>query len=140
MDGEGPVDHEADQSLAITSRVAAIAASESKTDSLLDRRGYPPRHAVLIDDPGVSMTVRFVFRLSLRLRPGGKRFGVGGVDILDPEVQSSCARWPLLSRLPKHDQGVANRDFRMHDRRVGIAVTQHFSAAERRLQERQFGV
>ena len=107
---------------------------------LFHRRGDPPRDAVLIDDAGVPVSVRFVFGLALARGACGQRPRVGGVDILDPEVERSGARRILPARLGEHDERVADLDFRVHDGVVLIPLTRDFRAVERRRQERQLAV
>src|SRR5262249_2868178 len=78
---------------AIAPRAAAPALVIGSRDLLaplyrgLHRGANPPGDAVSVDDAGIAMSVRLVFRLALRGRSRGKRSSVGPVDIVDPQIQ-----------------------------------------------------
>ena len=107
---------------------------------LLDRSRKPPRHAVLIEDCGISMSVRLVFGFAFGRRSRLKGSCVRGVDVLHPQVQRRRARFPRSARLTEHDQRVANSNLGVHHGVVGVSLATGFGAPEGFPQESEFGI
>ena len=74
------------RSLCSASRLRRCTPEISLRSRPADRRSNPPRHAVLIDDSGIAVSVRFVLGFAFGRCSLVKRSCICRVDVIDPQV------------------------------------------------------